>query len=197
MLFCRELDYDVFYACLVLIFWGQICICAIPFAFCISGWKLLKGGIFWILFDGPVQSEALPQDVSKCDCLQMRAKNKIDKGRGQKKMTLLVVFYYLGGGEGGGEAEMWKTTRLFYKLSFCLSVPVWFWTPKTCFTLGLECFGHIYSYQKFFWEIDSMNAKISFTLGPIEKFICFVQLWWFTFSINWLFKGPGGPSKKS
>ena len=26
----------------------------------------------------------------------------------------------------GGSAEMWKTTKLFYKLSFCLSVPVWF-----------------------------------------------------------------------
>ena len=45
---------------------------------------------------------------------------------------------------------MWKTTRLFYKLSFCWSVPEWFWTPKTCFTLGLECFGHIYSYQNSF-----------------------------------------------
>ena len=44
-------------------------------------------------------------------------------------------------------AEMWKTTKLFYKLSFCWSVPEWFWTPKTCFTLGLESLWHIYSYK--------------------------------------------------
>ena len=59
----------------------------------------------------------------------------------------------------GGSAEMWKTTRLFYKLSFCWSVPVWFWTPKTCFTLGLECFGHIYSYQNSFESSSEMTMS--------------------------------------
>ena len=43
-----------------------------------------------------------------------------------------------------------QTTKLFYKLSFCWSVPLWFWTPKTCFTLGLECFVHIYGNQNSF-----------------------------------------------
>ena len=32
---------------------------------------------------------------------------------------------------------------LFYKSCFCWCVPVCSWTPKTCFTLGLECLCHI------------------------------------------------------
>ena len=72
-------------------------------------------------------------------------------------------------------AEMWKTTKLFYKLSFCLSVPVWFWTPKTCFTLGLECFGHIYSYQ---------NSFESSTLW---------LLWWSPRPFEWSVHGKSKP----
>ena len=62
---------------------------------------------------------------------------------GLKKKALFVVFYYEWG--GGGLRKCEKTTKLFYKSCFCWCVPVCSWTPKTCFTLGLECLCHIYS----------------------------------------------------
>ena len=40
MLFCRKLGYNVIYAFLVLTFWKQICIGAIPIASCISGFSV-------------------------------------------------------------------------------------------------------------------------------------------------------------
>ena len=39
-------------------------------------------------------------------------------------------------------------------------------TPKTCFTLGLECFGHIYSYQNSF-EIDVISKKLHALKGKL------------------------------
>ena len=56
MLFCRELEYLVIYAFLVLIFWGQICIYAIQTAFCISGKSCLN------LFNKSIQ-------ISPCFCI--------------------------------------------------------------------------------------------------------------------------------
>ena len=36
---------------------------------------------------------------------------------------------------GGGRRRCEWTTRIFYKSCFCWSVPVWFWSPKTCFRI--------------------------------------------------------------
>ena len=45
-----------------------------------------------------------------------------------------------------------KTTRLFYKSSFCWSVPVWLWNPKTCFRIVKEFFWILPKRKEFLWS---------------------------------------------
>ena len=68
--------------------------------------------------------------------------NNVREGINKKKGPFCSLLLQMG---GGGRRKCQKTTKLFYKPCFCWCVPVCSWTPKTCFTLGLECLCHIYS----------------------------------------------------
>ena len=44
-----------------------------------------------------------------------------------------------------GRRRCERTTRLFHKSCFYWSVPVWFWTPKTCFRIERLCKIHVFT----------------------------------------------------
>ena len=63
-------------------------------------------------------------------------------------------------GGGGGVSEDQKDKPVPTKSDFLATIQNHSRTPKACFTLGLESFGHIYSY---------LNSFESGTLEAIEK----------------------------
>ena len=72
-------------------------------------------------------------------------KNRWKKGRVQKKSLELVWSLTKPGGRGVSKGRQ-KSKPQVCKCIFSVSMQNHSRTPKTCFTLGLECLCHIYSH---------------------------------------------------
>ena len=72
-------------------------------------------------------------------------KNRWKKGRVQKKSLELVWSLTKPGGRGVSKGRQKSKTQVC-KCIFSVSMQNHSRTPKTCFTLGLECLCHIYSH---------------------------------------------------
>ena len=98
-------------------------------------------------------------------CFNCRHLFKLGKGSGKKNRISYGLLPNRGGvGEGSK-----KTILLFWKSIFSESMQNHSRTPKTCFTLGLESFGHIYSYLNSFesgtlwlpwWSPAPLNSQL-------------------------------------